>query len=259
MFGVALMNSISFHKKSKKAFTLIELLVVIAIIAILAAILFPVFGRARENARRSSCQSNLKQIGLGLAQYVQDYDERFPLGRGNPEFGAGEEWGRWMVRIQPYVKSVQIFKCPSSTKTNGGNDLTTYTVSGVNTEYPAHMNYGVNENAMGATSSVSVAEIGSTALLPMIADSSGLVWSTPWRIINANHRGSDWWHDSTTNTQVLEENSSRHLQGSNIAYADGHVKWLPQGRMVLDPARAAQTDSKDRFFIPMRPQDDRVR
>src|SRR5687768_5924591 len=62
-----------------KGFTLIELLVVIAIIAILAAILFPVFARARENARRSSCQSNLKQIGLGFAQYTQDYDEKMPI------------------------------------------------------------------------------------------------------------------------------------------------------------------------------------
>ncbi|RYG53119.1 DUF1559 domain-containing protein, partial [bacterium] len=72
------LNSLSFNQSvtTRKAFTLIELLVVIAIIAILAAILFPVFGRARENARRSSCQSNLKQIGLGIMQYTQDYDER---------------------------------------------------------------------------------------------------------------------------------------------------------------------------------------
>lgn len=68
-------------KLSTNAFTLIELLVVIAIIAILSAILFPVFGRARENARRSSCQSNLKQIGLGIMQYVQDYDGYYPYVR----------------------------------------------------------------------------------------------------------------------------------------------------------------------------------
>ncbi|RYG63911.1 DUF1559 domain-containing protein, partial [bacterium] len=72
------MKSLSLSTSRKGAFTLIELLVVIAIIAILAAILFPVFGRARENARRSSCLSNMKQIGLGMMQYTQDYDEKFP-------------------------------------------------------------------------------------------------------------------------------------------------------------------------------------
>src|SRR3954464_7101760 len=89
-------------------FTLIELLVVIAIIALLAAILFPVFGRARENARRSSCQSNLKQIGLGILQYVQDYDGAFPYARvlSTPKINWGQS-------IMPYVKSVQLFVCPS--------------------------------------------------------------------------------------------------------------------------------------------------
>ena len=92
---------------AKRGFTLIELLVVIAIIAILAAILFPVFGRARENARRSSCQSNLKQIGLALTQYVQDYDEQFPVTNQN-------NWQTpWTLRVQPYIKSTQVFMCPS--------------------------------------------------------------------------------------------------------------------------------------------------
>src|SRR3712207_2017034 len=95
-----------------RGFTLIELLVVIAIIAILAAILFPVFGRARENARRSACQSNMKQIGLGILQYVQDYDGRFPYVRQltpNPV----SNWGK---SIYPYVKSTQVFICPSNTE-----------------------------------------------------------------------------------------------------------------------------------------------
>ena len=100
-----------------KAFTLIELLVVIAIIAILAAILFPVFVRARENARRSSCQSNMKQIGLGLIQYTQDYDEtQVAWSNGPNAYNSGSQtiaW-TWNDSIYPYVKSEQIFNCPSA-------------------------------------------------------------------------------------------------------------------------------------------------
>ena len=86
-----------------KGFTLIELLVVIAIIAILAAILFPVFARARENARRSSCQSNLRQITLGIKQYVQDYDEKFPPVQPN-----SNAYG-WADTLQPYIRNEQVF------------------------------------------------------------------------------------------------------------------------------------------------------
>ena len=100
---------------TRSGFTLIELLVVIAIIAILAAILFPVFARARENARKTSCLSNLKQIGLGVLQYTQDYDERYPMryygGAGN--FQQANSWRR---QIFPYVKSTQLFSCPSNTR-----------------------------------------------------------------------------------------------------------------------------------------------
>lgn len=104
-------------------FTLIELLVVIAIIAILAAILFPVFAQAREKARRASCMSNLKQVGLGLLQYTQDYDEKYPL-------GAYDMWNRqspkWMDLAHPYIKSTQLFNCPSDPQSGGGTNTGPY-------------------------------------------------------------------------------------------------------------------------------------
>src|SRR5262245_47677455 len=100
-----------FFPVRKNAFTLIELLVVIAIISLLAAILFPVFSRARENARRSTCQSNLRQVGLGVLQYFQDFDEYPPCG---PNASASWRIGMgWMGQILPYVKSTQIFICPN--------------------------------------------------------------------------------------------------------------------------------------------------
>ncbi|RYG65392.1 DUF1559 domain-containing protein, partial [bacterium] len=129
------MHNVNSTIRQQRGFTLIELLVVIAIIAILAAILFPVFGRARENARRSSCQSNLKQIGLGIMQYVQDYDERLPGATDGT--GGVSQFGGWMYydvfgrpatfrpangSIFPYIKSTQIFVCPSdSTGQTAGN------------------------------------------------------------------------------------------------------------------------------------------
>ena len=91
------------NQRSRRGFTLIELLVVIAIIAILAAILFPVFAKAREQARKTTCASNLKQIGMALLQYVQDYDERWP----------SEAWWGYKKVIMPYMKNDLVFKCPS--------------------------------------------------------------------------------------------------------------------------------------------------
>src|SRR5713101_6929093 len=106
--------------RRKNGFTLIELLVVIAIIAILAAILFPVFAQAREKARQSTCLSNMKQMGLAFNMYAQDYDETFgwqKVSDNCPDFGrAGNPEPSWNMSILPYVKSRQIFTCPSATK-----------------------------------------------------------------------------------------------------------------------------------------------
>jgi len=101
---------LSFVKKTRSGFTLIELLVVIAIIAILAAILFPVFAQAREKARQTTCTSNMKQIGLAVLQYVQDYDETFPMAVDN-------NWQHgWATTAQPYCKTIDIFRCPDDTQ-----------------------------------------------------------------------------------------------------------------------------------------------
>jgi len=98
-------------RRRKSGFTLIELLVVIAIIAILAAILFPVFAKAREKARQASCLSNEKQIGLAILQYTQDFDETFPL-RNNNQYG----FSPWDIEIMPYVKDLHVFMCPDDPK-----------------------------------------------------------------------------------------------------------------------------------------------
>lgn len=123
--------------KSRKGFTLIELLVVIAIIAILAAILFPVFAQAREKARQSSCSSNMKQLGLGVLQYVQDYDETYPAGQNDDRaWDSNNLDAHWDTAIAPYIKSYGIYGCPDDpgagrpSPVNGQGNLASYVANG---------------------------------------------------------------------------------------------------------------------------------
>lgn len=214
-------SSIAPHKSKNQAFTLIELLVVIAIIAILAAILFPVFARARENARRSSCTSNLKQIGLGILQYTQDYDERFPLARTNnialPANGTNAATVAndvpWQFVIQPYVKSAQLFKCPSNTSTgfqNNSNGIIpiSYVCNGTGNNAGV-VGFGGDRpmNAYGVSGNgVALAQIESSAQVILVGE-------------NTTRNEPEFWDTPDLTFQG-------HLGMTNFLFCDGHVKSL---------------------------------
>ena len=223
-------------KLKRNGFTLIELLVVIAIISILAAILFPVFARARENARRASCMSNLKQIGIGVMMYVQDYDETYPM---SLNYGANGTYDAndvsWVDAIQPYVKSTQVFYCPS----------TGY-------QSPYNGNYGTNEIVMpfstSTPSSIKMAAVNSPSQLYLIFD-YGTYYASYWNV-STTTSGGDWNYlpgagENGTDTycsnitavpgemdRLSDCNSGRHFDGVNVVFADGHVKWLRSSVMV---------------------------
>lgn len=218
--------SVSSHKIFKKAsaFTLIELLVVIAIIAILAAILFPVFGRARENARRSSCQSNLKQISLGFSQYVQDYDEiypRFALGSSNPltsPFVSGSyTWAiGWADALQPYLKNIQVYSCPSETNRPTAAQGT----SGFTDYYYNYNLSNINSSAFVAPTLTVLSGDG------IGVDIAGRAQGNARYVSNGCQGRGDSGAPSTTCTATTLDEAQRHLEGVNFLFADGHVKWL---------------------------------
>ncbi|BCM91676.1 hypothetical protein IAD21_03551 [Abditibacteriota bacterium] len=212
------------------AFTLIELLVVIAIIAILAAILFPVFARARENARKASCQSNLKQISLGIMQYTQDYDEAFPLSVVSINDPAAGVIVGWADAIQPYLKSTQLYQCPSESNAPTSTPI-----------QPGYTDYWLNKNAGDGGQTLPL--LYSPTLTIMLGDSTSttgapLANSTARFRTNgcngAGAAGSDRFSPVCGGAGLATNMGGGgiiHLEGSNYAFADGHVKWLKNGGM----------------------------
>ena len=192
----------------RKGFTLIELLVVIAIIAILAAILFPVFAKAREKARQTSCLSNIKEIGLAILMYAQDYDETFPwcvVGGGSYP---------WVAVISPYVKNDQIFACPSDSNTAAGRcsyvynlELNGYSLSVIHPRILAEIEYPVN--------------------VLMVLDTIG-----GWTV--AAPRGDIGFNSWPTGVTQLQP-TGRHNGGDNYVFVDGHAKWYRNIRTGADP------------------------
>jgi prepilin-type N-terminal cleavage/methylation domain-containing protein/prepilin-type processing-associated H-X9-DG protein len=227
------------QRRNAGGFTLIELLVVIAIISILAAILFPVFASAREKARQTACASNEKQLGLALMQYVQDYDETLPIGNALNSFGQG-----WAGEVYPYMKATKVLACPDDpTVTTDSNHAVI--------SYATNMNFVAASGTWPPTPS-NLAKFTAPSLTVAYFEvqgwqtfitygnetdspaGSGLCGNGDWPSsladtigVNCNGGGS-WYYllGATATSPAPEIMSNRHSGGSNIIYADGHVKWI---------------------------------
>jgi len=218
------MKYVSYNAPTRRAFTLIELLVVIAIIALLAAILFPVFARARENARKSSCASNLKQLTLAWQQYTQDYDERAcPSVYFSPDFSQETGWDfdmKWnpdftvnstnLGLIGPYTKNQQIQQCPSFTGKGYGRPQTGYAY---NTTYIGALDTSATPAKLPAT----LSQITHPSATVLFAD--GGYYDFDGKIAGAN-----FLRAPSDSFFPYGKAHFRHNGSANVAYADGHVK-----------------------------------
>ena len=224
----------------KRGFTLIELLVVIAIIAILAAILFPVFARAREKARQTSCLSNMKQLGLAVMMYAQDFDERLPmqnhvsLSSDVMELTRPEGNCFWWVRVKPYINNDNILQCPS------GRYAYIYgQAGGGSIQIPIDVDYGWNYHFV-YIQPVKLAVIGEPASTILLVEQEASLgygrWNNVANAATASH--VPWRYD-------------QHNGGANYTLCDGHAKWV-SGEQVPHTGGASQPFAQRDFR--MQPQ-----
>jgi prepilin-type N-terminal cleavage/methylation domain-containing protein/prepilin-type processing-associated H-X9-DG protein len=236
-------------------FTLIELLVVIAIIAILAAILFPVFSRAREKARQSSCGSNLRQVQLAIAQYAQDYDERHPTTWFGDANGPYPGYYQWEEAVLPYVKNDQLFVCPSASAIRYVPDTTPARVDTTPAPWPdpnypfprggyaGNVAYWDGRCATGIVANHpfgfrSLAAIDEPAGTFMLWDSAAS--GSPGRFeegwqFGAQQPNTVNWSANPPRLErpgVTTAVGGRHMEGANFSYVDGHMKWNQLSRLL---------------------------
>lgn len=228
-------------------FTLIELLVVIAIIAVVAAILFPVFSQAREKARTATCASNLRQLTTAAMTYAQDADECLPFLAYNNKNHLGDDW---QIILNPYIKTSAIWTCPSAPDytTNGE-----YTRSFGLPYMLMPSSYAWNETAAAHTTSgqidpdnpangkyyqpATLGECGHPSQTFLFMDKGYGALFTPW---------TQW--DLRVQSTVLEDNkfaAGPHQGGKNVAFGDGHVKWMNVKSMLTQDQNDASHVSKD--------------
>jgi prepilin-type N-terminal cleavage/methylation domain-containing protein/prepilin-type processing-associated H-X9-DG protein len=235
------------HRTRSQGFTLIELLVVIAIIAILAAILFPVFAQAREKARQSSCLSNIKQLGLGLTMYAQDWDETFPHWLHNDR--EKPQPLIWYHALRPYVKNDEVFACPSDKfgpRDVGWGPSTTWPV--MNDKWTKKLSYGANETLMQGRPMAQISAPASTFAIGDCAAPLADTWSNqepngmPIYRVGWPHR-EKWWEPFPLTAENIKANETyaRHMGGANVCFADGHAKWFKSERLIEAPKTWPET------------------